>query len=48
MLDGQQDLLDTVQTYFNGYIMMFTAHRRYHLVELFEDGGYLSPYDEDS
>ncbi|ODM14737.1 hypothetical protein SI65_02314 [Aspergillus cristatus] len=48
MLQGQEELLKQVQTFVNGWIMLCTAHRRYYLVELFEDEGYLPPYDEDA
>ncbi|KGO75161.1 Trichodiene synthase [Penicillium italicum] len=48
MLGGKKELLLPVHTFVNGWIMLCTAHRRYHLVELFEDEGYLLPYDEDA
>lgn len=48
MLQGQEELLKQVQTFVNGWIMLCTAHRRYYLVELFEDEEYLPPYDEDA
>ncbi|KAJ5472779.1 terpenoid synthase [Penicillium desertorum] len=48
ILHGQDELLKPVQNFINGWIMLCTAHRRYHLVELFADEGYLAPYDEDS
>lgn len=48
ILQGQEDLLAPVKTFVNGWIMLCTAHRRYHLVELFEGEGYLPPYDEDA
>lgn len=48
MLDRNEDLLGTVKNFVTGWIMLCTAHRRYHLVELFEDEQYLPPYDEDA
>jgi len=48
MLDGIEDLLRTVKNFVTGWIMLCTAHRRYYLVELFEDEQYLPPYDEDA
>ncbi|KAK2811179.1 hypothetical protein FQN50_002276 [Emmonsiellopsis sp. PD_5] len=48
MLKNKEELLVTVKNFVDGCIMMCTAHRRYYLVELFEDEQYLPPYDEDS
>ncbi|RAH66275.1 terpenoid synthase [Aspergillus aculeatinus CBS 121060] len=45
---GKDDLVRPVRDYVKGWIMLCTAQRRYHLVELFEDEGFLPPYDEDS
>ncbi|PLB39848.1 terpenoid synthase [Aspergillus candidus] len=47
-LQDKETLLRPVQDFVNGWIMLCTAHRRYHLVELFADEGYLPPYDEDA
>ncbi|KAK2764571.1 hypothetical protein FQN54_009266 [Arachnomyces sp. PD_36] len=44
----KEDLLKSVQNFVNGWVMLCTAHRRYHLVELFGDEGYLQPYDDES
>ncbi|KAJ5517633.1 hypothetical protein N7453_000055 [Penicillium expansum] len=41
-------LLALIKNFTQGMIMLFTAHRRYHLVELFADEQYLPPYDEDA
>ncbi|OJJ82330.1 uncharacterized protein ASPGLDRAFT_27185 [Aspergillus glaucus CBS 516.65] len=48
ILDGNEDLLRAVKNFVTGWIMLCTAHRRYYLVELFEDEQYLPPYDEDA
>lgn len=48
MLDGNEDLLRAVKNFVTGWIMLCTAHRRYYLVELFEDEQYLPPYDDDA
>ncbi|CAI7600592.1 unnamed protein product [Penicillium glandicola] len=37
-------LLALLKNFTQGMIMLFTAHRRYHLVELFADEQYLPPY----
>nr|WPN08560.1 PgfB [Penicillium griseofulvum] len=47
-LGSNDDMLETVRTFVNGWIMLCTAHRRYHLVELFDGEDYLPAYDEDS
>ncbi|KAJ5188189.1 Trichodiene synthase [Penicillium cf. griseofulvum] len=41
-------LLEVYDQWIRGYIHFFTAHRRYHLVELFASEDYLPPYHEDS
>ncbi|KAJ5288149.1 hypothetical protein N7478_003835 [Penicillium angulare] len=41
-------LLQSVENFTRGWIMLCTAHRRYHLVELFAEEQYLPPYDEDA
>ncbi|KAI9368844.1 terpenoid synthase [Aspergillus egyptiacus] len=48
ILEGKEEMLATVRTFVNGWIMLCTGHRRYYLVELFEKEGYLPPYDEDA
>ncbi|OJJ97243.1 hypothetical protein ASPACDRAFT_62922 [Aspergillus aculeatus ATCC 16872] len=48
IFEGKEKLVRPVRDYVNGWIMLCTAHKRYHLVELFENEGYLPPYDEDS
>lgn len=48
MLEGDEELLPPVRNFVSGLIMLFSSHRRYHLVELFADEQYLAPYDEDS
>ncbi|KXG49219.1 Trichodiene synthase [Penicillium griseofulvum] len=41
-------LLEVYDQWIRGLIQFFTAHRRYHLVELFASDGYLPPYHGDS
>ncbi|OQE29324.1 hypothetical protein PENFLA_c004G03934 [Penicillium flavigenum] len=48
LLDGKEEMRKTVQNFINGWIMLCTSHRRYHLVELFADEGYLLPYSDDT
>lgn len=48
MLRDKPDLLLSTENFVRGWIMLCTAHRRYHLVELFADEHFLPPYDEDS
>ncbi|GAB1215637.1 hypothetical protein ATERTT37_004829 [Aspergillus terreus] len=48
MLEDHQDLRKSVAQFVQGWVMLCTAHRRYHLVELFQEEQYLPPYDEDS
>ncbi|KGO63618.1 Trichodiene synthase [Penicillium italicum] len=47
-LRDSPSLLALIKNFTQGMIMLFTAHRRYHLVELFADEQYLPPYDEDA
>ncbi|OQE82748.1 hypothetical protein PENNAL_c0035G00775 [Penicillium nalgiovense] len=47
-LRNSPSLLAVVKNFMQGMIMLFTAHRRYHLVELFADEQYLLPYDTDA
>ncbi|KAJ5873139.1 hypothetical protein N7455_003682 [Penicillium solitum] len=47
-LRDSSSLLALVRNFTQGMIMLFTAHRRYHLVELFADEQYLPPYNEDA
>ncbi|KAE8384121.1 terpenoid synthase [Aspergillus alliaceus] len=48
MLKDHQELRKLVAQFVEGWVMLGTAHRRYHLVELFQDDQYLPSYDEDS
>ncbi|PYI22627.1 terpenoid synthase [Aspergillus japonicus CBS 114.51] len=45
---GKEELVQPVRDYVNGWIMLCTAQRRYHLVELFGDEGFLPPYADES
>ncbi|EKV11021.1 Trichodiene synthase [Penicillium digitatum] len=47
-LQSNPSLLALIKDFTQGMIMLFTAHRRYHLVELFAEEQYLPPYDEDA
>ncbi|CAP96367.1 Trichodiene synthase [Penicillium chrysogenum] len=47
-LQNSPSLLAVVKNFIQGMILLFTAHRRYRLVELFEDEQYLLPYDADA
>ncbi|KAI2786537.1 hypothetical protein POX_g08923 [Penicillium oxalicum] len=44
ILGSREDMKRVVRDYINGWILLCTSHRRYHLFELFEDEGYLPPY----
>ncbi|KAJ5539852.1 hypothetical protein N7513_008184 [Penicillium frequentans] len=48
LLEGKEQMRETVQNFINGWIILCTSHRRYHLVELFAEEGYLPPYSDDS
>ncbi|KAJ5731815.1 Trichodiene synthase [Penicillium malachiteum] len=48
VLSHDPKLLEVYDQWIVGFIQLFTAHRRYHLVELFALDGYLPPYHEDS
>ncbi|KAJ5500834.1 hypothetical protein N7463_008084 [Penicillium fimorum] len=48
LLRNSPSLLALIKHFTQGMIMLFTAHRRYHLVELFADKQYLPPYEEDT
>ncbi|KAL2699825.1 hypothetical protein AAEP93_009800 [Penicillium crustosum] len=47
-LRNSPSLLALVKNFTQGMIMLFTAHHRYHLVELLADEQYLPPYNEDT
>ncbi|CAI7571604.1 unnamed protein product [Penicillium viridicatum] len=47
-LRNSPSLLALVKDFTQGMIMLFTAQRRYYLVELFADEQYLPPYNEDA
>lgn len=48
LLDGKEEMRKRAQNFINGWIMLCTSHRHYHLVELFADEGYLLPYSDDT
>ncbi|KAE8356667.1 terpenoid synthase [Aspergillus coremiiformis] len=47
-LEDKEDLRKPIEQFVTGWVLLMTAHRRYHLVELFADEQYLPPYDEDA